>query len=171
MTSTHGPAGSPSEFPSGSVDVWVPFSTLYRHLPVLRRCLGPQDRALVLAACAQSERPAGRGGLGNLLLLTRHRLVVTSESRLLRRLRLHLNVGLSELAEVAWTPEPSHGGVQLAATAIDGVREHFWIRVGAPDRVWRLDALLREAFTPKLISAGRKPPPSLIKAATRPVAA
>ena len=162
-------------FPSSSVDVCVPFSTLYRHLPVLRPCLGPQDMALVLAACARSERPKGRRGLSSLLLLTRHRLVVTSESRLLRRLRLHLNMDLSQLAEVAWTPEPNHGGVQFAATIVDGVREHLWIRIGAPDLVWRVDALLRDAFTPRSIQVGRRAvaalPAALPSAAVRPVAA
>jgi hypothetical protein len=131
---------------AGAVDSGVSSSTLSRHLPVLDRCVGPRDRALVLASCARDGRRSG-GGLGNLILLTRYRLVVTSESRLLRRLRLHLNVGLCQLTEVAWTPEPAERGVALSATAVDGVREHLWIRVGAQDLVWRLDALLREAFT------------------------
>jgi hypothetical protein len=138
-----GPAGT---MVSEAADVCVPLSTLYRHLPILRPCLGPRDQALVVAACARSAHPGG--SLGHLLLLTRYRLVVTSERRLLRRRRLHLNADFNELAEVAWTAEPTHGGVQLAATAVDGVREHFWIRLGDADRVWRLDALLRAAFLP-----------------------
>lgn len=127
----------------------------YRHLPVLRRCLGPRDRALFLAPCSRSDHPLGRRGSGDLLLLTRHRLVVTSESRMLHRLRLHLNADLSQLTEVAWTPEPERGGVQLAATAVDGIREHFWIKLGGAERVWRLDALLREAFAPGPASPAR----------------
>lgn len=143
-----------------AADVCVPFSTLNRHLPILRPCLGPRDQALVVAACARSAHPTTGGDAGHLLLLTRYRLVVTSERRLLRRLRLHLNADLSQLAEVAWTAEPTHGGVQLAATAVDGVREHFWIKLGDADRVWRLDALLRMAFlTPGPISGpGRLAP-------------
>ena len=152
MALTRGSDGIARPLLSIAMDICVPFTTVYRHLPVLRRCLGPRDRALLLAPCARSQRPLGRRGLGSILLLTRHRLVVTSESRMLRRLRLHLNADLNQLSQVAWTPEPEHGGVQLAATAVDGVREHFWIKVGPVERVWRLDALLREAF------ASRTPP-------------
>lgn len=101
----------------------------------------------MVASCARSDHPARRAGLRDLLLLTKHRLVVTSERGLLRRLRLHINIGLNQLTDVAWSAEPAHGGVQLAATAIDGVREHFWIRLGATERVWWLDSQLRFAFT------------------------
>jgi hypothetical protein len=69
------------------------------------------------------------------------------ESRLLRRLHLHLNTDLNQLSAVTWTPVPERYGIQLAATAIDGVREHLWIRVGLADRVWKLDALLRQSFS------------------------
>ncbi|MBT8224941.1 MAG: hypothetical protein HKP61_11515 [Dactylosporangium sp.] len=153
MPQTRGSATPPRAFLSKALDVCVPFNTLYRHLPILRPCLGPRDSALLLAPCARSGRPGRRTGLRNLLLLTRFRLVITSESRLLRRLRLHLNADLNQLAEVAWTPEPEQGAVQLAATAIDGVREHLWIKVGAIDRVWRLDSLLRDAFAARPIMA------------------
>jgi hypothetical protein len=129
-----------------AADICVPVTTLHRHMPVLRRCLGPDDRAVVIAACARSERPRGRYGLGSLLLLTRQRLVVTSESGMLRKLRLHLNADLSQLAEVAWTPEPEQGGIQLSATAVDGIREHFWIRVGGVDQLRKLDSAFRDAF-------------------------
>jgi hypothetical protein len=53
--------------------------------------------------------------------------VVTAKSRLTRRLRLHLTLELHHLSDVTWTPEPTLGGVRLAVTAIDGVRQHFWI--------------------------------------------
>lgn len=139
--------GSSQAIVSKGARVGVPLPTLYRHLPILRRCLGSRDRALVVANCARSERPRGRRGLDNLMLLTPSRLVVTGETRLLRRLYLHLNVNLNQLADVAWTAEPEWGGVQLSATAVDGAREHLWIRLDCADRVWRLDALLREAFT------------------------
>jgi hypothetical protein len=36
----------------------------------------------------------------------------------------------------------------LAATAIDGIRERFLIRVGDPKRVWQLDAVLNHRFRP-----------------------
>ena len=34
----------------------------------------------------------------------------------------------------------------MAATAIDGVRERFLIRVGHPKQVWQLDALFSHVF-------------------------
>ncbi|MBN1174521.1 MAG: hypothetical protein JXA67_20300 [Micromonosporaceae bacterium] len=80
------------------------------------------------------------------MLFTKCRLIVTSESRLLRQRKLHLNVEINQLAEVAWTPDPEHGGIQLNATAMDGVREHLWIRLSTVDRVWKLDRLLCESF-------------------------
>lgn len=127
-------------------DVGIPAQTLQRHLPVLRQCLGPRDTALIVTACARSERPRPRGRLRDILLLSRYRLVVTCENRLTHRLRLHLNADFGQLAEVAWTAEPERGGVQFAATAVDGVREHLWIRLGSAERVWWLDAMLRDAF-------------------------
>jgi hypothetical protein len=41
------------------------------------------------------------------------------------------------------------GAVELAATAVDGVRERFLIKVGHPKRVWHLDALLSHVFKPR----------------------
>ncbi len=120
--------------------------TMGRHLPILRRCLGQRDTPVLLARCGRpgQTRPRGRH---QVLLLTRRRLIVTSESRLLRRLRLHLNCELRHLADVTWSPEPALGGVRLAATAVDGVREHFWVDAGNAARVHRVDGVLRQLFT------------------------
>jgi hypothetical protein len=106
------------------------------HLPVLTSCVGPRDTTVLVARCAR----AGASG-DHVLMLTRRRLIVTSKSRVLRRMRLHLNSELHHLSDVTWTPE--QGGVALAATAIDGVREHFWIE--AAD-VAHVDSLLAEVF-------------------------
>jgi hypothetical protein len=106
------------------------------HLPVLARCVGPRDTSVLVARCSLS------GATGtHTLMLTRRRLVVTARSRILRRLRLHLNFALNQLADVSWTVEA--GGVALAATAIDGVREHFTIEAA---NVAHVDALLTEVF-------------------------
>lgn len=78
---------------------------------------------------ARATRPGDRGSY--LLLLTNRRLVVTGETRVLRRQHLHLNADPRHLMDVIWTPEPRLGGIALSATAIDGVREHFWIRTAA----------------------------------------
>src|SRR5436305_4357988 len=103
------------------------------HLSVLKRCVGPRDASVLVARCSRT------GGAGDhMLMLTRQRLVVTAKSRLTRRLRLHLNLELQYLSDVTWTPEPTLGGVRLAATAVDGVREHFWIRATDVTRVGEL---------------------------------
>lgn len=147
-------------FPSEVVDASVPPVTFSRHLPVLRQCVGSRETPLILACCARTERR--HRPPHSLLLLTRSRLVITTERGLLHRLRLHLNLDLNQLADVAWSAEPERCGLQFAATAVDGVREHFWIRLSAADRVWWLDALLRDAFAVTAL------PSEPLRPATRP---
>ena len=36
--------------------------------------------------------------------------------------------------------------VDVAATAVDGVRERFRMRLTEPDQVWHIDALLKHVF-------------------------
>jgi hypothetical protein len=106
------------------------------HLPVLARCVGPRDTTVLVARCTRS------GAHGTFaLMLTRRRLVVTRRSTFLRRLRLHLNLSLYQLTDVNWSVEA--GCVELAATAIDGVREHFRIEASNGAHV---DSLLKEVF-------------------------
>ena len=98
-------------------------ATVARMLPILRSCVPSDDAPALLA---RVTRPGDRDTY--LLLLTEHRLVVAAETRILRRQRLHLNADPHHLVDVLWTPEPTLGGIALSATAVDGVREHFWIR-------------------------------------------
>lgn len=98
-------------------------ATVCRQLPMLHSCLPNDDDPVLLA---RATRPGDRASY--LVLLTTRRLVVTRETRLLRRLDLHLNAEPRHLSDVIWTPEPTMGAIALSATAIDGVREHFWIR-------------------------------------------
>jgi hypothetical protein len=98
-------------------------ATVGRQLPMLHSCV-PDDDTPVLVA--RASRPADRTSY--LLLLTMRRLIVTGESRILRRQRLHLNANPRHLGDVLWTPEPRLGAIAFSATAVDGVREHFWIR-------------------------------------------
>ena len=109
-----------------------------RHLPIMQRCVPADDPIRLLA---RVDRSADRACY--LLLLTARRLVVTGESLVLRRRRLHLNAEPRQLLDVLWTPEPTLGGLALAATAVDGVREHFWVRTGDPHGVAET---LTEAF-------------------------
>lgn len=101
----------------------VDAATVCRQLPILNSCMADDDELVLLA---RATRPGDRAGY--LLLLTPRRLVVTRETRLLRRQHLHLNADPRHLLDVIWTPEPRMGAIALSATAVDGVREHFWIR-------------------------------------------
>jgi hypothetical protein len=135
-------------FLPAAAEAGVPLPAISRHLPILRRCVGPRDGAVLVARCSRPQYPMG-GGRSHLLLLTPRRLVVTVESRL-RRLRLHLNSELHHLTNVTWTTEPSLGGIHLSATAVDGVREHFWIKVSDRRLISRWDALLHQVFRPSV---------------------
>ena len=121
--------------------------TVSRHTPVFRRCVGSGDATILVARCSSPDRPIGGEYL---MLLTHRRLVVTQQTRVLHRLRLHLNTELRELSNVTWSPDPRSQCVELAATAIDGVRERFLIRTHHPKQVWQLDTLLNHAFRTRL---------------------
>ncbi|HEX6967652.1 MAG TPA: hypothetical protein VF174_02325 [Micromonosporaceae bacterium] len=129
-------------FLPAAAEAGVAIPAIGRHLPLLRRCVSADDTAILVTRCVRPTRPRG----DFLLLLTQRRLVVTQESRLMHRLHLHLNVELRHLSNVTWNPDLRMAGVELAATVVDGVRERFWIKVGHPKQVWRLDALLNRAF-------------------------
>lgn len=136
----------------------VAIPTVSRHLPVLRRCVAPDDATALVARCVRPDRPL----CGDFLLaLTYRRLVVTQETRLLRRLRLHLNTELRHLHNVSWNPDPRLSAVELAATAVDGVRERFWIRAGHPGQVWHVDALLSHVFRPETAAEAPEPRPAV----------
>lgn len=141
-------------FLPAAAEAGVAIPTVSRHLPVFRRCVEADDATVLVARCLRPDRPL-QGEF--LLCLTQRRLVVTQEARLVRRLRLHLNAELRHLGNVNWNPDVRLSAVELAATAIDGVRERFWIRVGHPKQLWHLDALLSHVFRPKLAAARREP--------------
>ena len=125
-----------------------------RHLSVLRRCVAASDATLIATRCTRAGAPA-RGDY--LFLLTGRRLVVTHRSRLRRRLRLHLNAELRHLSNVTWSPDPHRGTIEVAITAIDGVRERFILRVGQQSPPGQLEALLAYAFDGPA-SGGTVPP-------------
>ena len=79
-------------------------ATVYRQLPILHSCVPNDDEPVLLA---RANRPGDRASY--LLLLTTRRLVVTGETRILRRQRLHLNADPRHLSDVLWTPEPTLG--------------------------------------------------------------
>jgi hypothetical protein len=130
-------------FLPAAAEAGVAIPTVSRHMPIFRRCVESDDTAVLVTRCVRPERPlAGEF----LLLLTYRRLVVTQETRVLHRLRLHLNANLRHLSNVTWNPDVRQSAVEVAATAVDGVRERFIMRVGAPDQIWHVDALLKQVF-------------------------
>ncbi len=82
-------------FLPAAAEAGVAIPTVSRHMPVFRRCVEADDTAVLVARCLHPDRPL-QGEF--LLVLTHRRLVVTQETRLLRRLRLHLNAELRHLA-------------------------------------------------------------------------
>lgn len=134
-------------FLPAAAEAGVAISTVSRHMPVFRRCVEADDATVLVTRCLRPDRPM-QGEF--LLLLTYRRLVVTQETRVLHRLRLHLNTELRHLSNVTWNPDPRVAAVELAATAVDGIRERFWIKTTHPKQVWHLDALLGHAFRPRV---------------------
>ncbi|WP_422772364.1 hypothetical protein ACN28C_04775 [Plantactinospora sp. WMMC1484] len=139
-------------FLPAAAETGVAGPTVSRHLPLLRNCVPAGEVTVLVTRCI---RPAESAQGGYLLLLTTRRLVVTQQSRLLHRLRLHLNTELRHLSNVSWNPDPRASMVELAATAVDGVRERFLIRAGRPSQLWQLDALFGQLFRPKRVARSR----------------
>jgi hypothetical protein len=130
-------------FLPAAAEAGVPIATVSRHMPVVRRCVEPDDSTVLVTRCLRPDQPmAGEF----LMVLTYRRLVVTQETRVLRRLRLHLNANLRHLSDVSWNPDLRQSVVEMAATAVDGVRERFRMRLGEPERVWQFDELLNQVF-------------------------
>jgi hypothetical protein len=137
-------------FLTAAADAGVALPIVTRHLPVFRRCVEADDTTVLVTRCLPPDRPMQHEFL---LVLTHRRLVVTQETRMLRRLRLHLNTELRDLSNVSWNPDPNVLAVELAATVVDGVRERFWIKAAHPKPVWQFDALLCRTFRPR-VAAG-----------------
>ncbi|GAA0811067.1 hypothetical protein [Spirilliplanes yamanashiensis] len=126
-------------FLPATAEAGVPIPTVSRHMPIVRRCVDGDDTTVLVSRCVA-------GGRAAMLVLTYRRLVVTSETRVMRRLHLHLNTDLRHLSNVTWSPDLRRGGVELAADAVDGVRERFFLRVPQADQVWHTAELLEHVF-------------------------
>jgi hypothetical protein len=137
-------------FLPAAAEAGVPIPTVSRHMPIFRRCVEPDDATVLVTRCMSPDRPmAGEF----MLLLTGRRLVVTQETRVLHRLRLHLNANLRHLSDVTWSPDLRQSVVEVAATAVDGVRERFRMRLAEPEQVWHFDELLTHVFRERRRSA------------------
>jgi hypothetical protein len=130
-------------FLPAAAEAGVAIPTVSRHMPILRRCIESDDTTVLVARCVRPE--AALSG-EFLLLLTQRRLVVTQETKVLHRLRLHLNANLRHLTNVSWSTDLSRSAIEVAATAVDGVRERFRMRLSDADAVRHVDELLRGLF-------------------------
>ncbi|WP_433827749.1 hypothetical protein ACQP2E_37970 [Actinoplanes sp. CA-015351] len=127
-----------------------------RHMTIFRSCVDQDDAAVLVARCARPGAPLSGDYF---LLLTHRRLVVIQETRALHRQRLHLNANLRHLSNVTWRLETSKPGIELAATAVDGVRERLRLRLVDTETVWRVEDLLRQSFHGRRI----EPAPALAR--------
>jgi hypothetical protein len=130
-------------FLPAAAEAGVAIATVSRHMPVFRRCVDPDDTTVLVTRCARPDDPMAGDFM---MLLTHRRLVVTQETRVFHRLRLHLNANLRHLSDVTWNPDLRQSVVEIAATAVDGVRERFTMRLGDPEQVWHFDELLKHVF-------------------------
>jgi hypothetical protein len=138
-------------FLPAAAEAGVAIPTVSRHMPIFRRCVEPDDTTVLVSRCHRPEAPLGGDFL---LLLTYRRLVVIQETRVFHRLRLHLNANLRHLSNVSWNTDLTRSVVEVAATAVDGVRERFRLRLSEPEAVRHFDLLLQHVFrTPKAVVA------------------
>ena len=130
-------------FLPAAAEAGVPIPTVSRHMPIFRRCVDPDDTTVLVSRCYRPDAPLSGDFL---LLLTHRRMVVIQETKVLHRLRLHLNANLRHLSNVSWNPDVSRSAIEVAATAVDGVRERFRLRLSEPEAVLRSDSLLQQVF-------------------------
>ena len=131
-------------FLPAAAEAGVAIPTVSRHMPIFRRCVELDDPAILVTRCTRPDAPMTGDFL---MVLTYRRLVVTRETRVLHRLQLHLNANLRHLSNVTWSPDVRDTSVEMCATAVDGVRERFKMRLGDAEQVWHFDALLKHVFS------------------------
>jgi hypothetical protein len=132
-------------FLPAAAEAGLQLASISRQIPLFRRCVGIGQTVLLVAKCSRLDGPFSPD---HLMLLTRERLVVTAESRVLRRARLHLDTAVAELTNVRWEADVRLTSVEFTATAGDGVRERFLIKTRQPGTVWQLDATFGYVFRP-----------------------
>lgn len=130
-------------FLPAAAEAGVAIPTVSRHMPIFRRCVEPDDTTVLVCRCLRPDAPMSGEFM---LVLTYRRLVVTQETKVLHRLRLHLNANLRHLSNVTWNAERGRCVMEVAATAVDGVRERFRLRLGEPEAVSHFDSLLSQVF-------------------------
>src|SRR4051812_32326379 len=119
-------------FLPAAAEAGVAIPTVSRHMPIFRRCVEPDDTTVLVSRCFRPDAPMSGDFM---MVLTYRRLVVTQETKVFHRLRLHLNANLRHLSNVSWNPDFTRSALELAATAVDGVRERFRLRLSEPEAV------------------------------------
>src|ERR1043166_8102427 len=132
-------------FLPAAAEAGLPLASISRQIPIFRRCVGIGQTVLIVTKCSRLDRPFSSD---HLMLLTRERMVITSESRMLHRARLHLDAAITELTKVVWEADARLTAIEFNATAPDGVRERFLIKTRKPGTIWHLDAALGYVFRP-----------------------
>jgi hypothetical protein len=136
-------------FLPAALDAGLPMTSITRQLPLLRSTFGLGHTVVLVSQCSRLDRPMSTD---HVLVLSRDRLVITTESRLFRGPRVHLNAAIAELRKVRWEPDPRLTALELHATAANGVRERFLLKVRTPGTVWHVDATLGYVFHPSRIN-------------------
>jgi hypothetical protein len=147
-TSTYAAGGTDvfdRTFQMAVADAGLPAEALARHIPIFRQTVGAGQTVLLVARCGRLDHASAAD---HLIVVTRDRLAITSESRSLRRVRLHLNAATAALLNVRWQVDPGASAVEFAATALDGVRERFLIEARDPVGVSHIDAVLGYVVRP-----------------------
>src|SRR6476619_4236325 len=84
-------------FLPAAAEAGVAIPTVSKHMPIFRRCVEPDDSTVLVTRCVSLDHPMAGDCL---MLLTYRRLVITQETRVLHRLRLHRNANLRHLSNV-----------------------------------------------------------------------
>jgi hypothetical protein len=133
---------------SAANEAGIAIASISRQIPLLRRRVGLDQTVILLARCGLLDRPLSGD---HTMLLTKTRMVVTAESRLLHRPRVHLDAAVTTLRNVVWTADMQLTSIEVSATTPDGARERFLIKVRKPGMIWHLEAALGYVFRPATI--------------------
>jgi hypothetical protein len=149
-------------FLSAANEAGIAMASISRQIPLFRRCVGLDQTVLLLTRCGLLDRPFSGD---HTMLLTKTRLVVLTESRLLHRPRVHLDATVTALRNVVWAADARLTSIELSATAPDGVRERFIVKVRKPGMIWHLEAALGYVFRPATIGQRKLSPAHRLSAA------
>lgn len=116
--------------------------TVSRHLPLFRRCVERDERALAIAPCSGPHRRLD-GGL--LMLLTQRRLMVVQQTRHLHHVRLHVHAELERLTAPCCLPAAEAGSVRVEFQ-LRGREHRFTLSGGTEEHTVRLTRTFRAAL-------------------------